>query len=67
MDEDLRRRIEERARRLWEQDGCPESGLNAYLVQAEAELAGLSAVGEEDPQEALDHDPPGAGRTKPEV
>jgi hypothetical protein len=65
MDEELRQRIEERARRLWEQDGRPESGLNAYLAQAEDELVGHSTTGDEDPLEALDHEPPGAGQTKP--
>lgn len=67
MNDELRQRIEARAKALWEQDGRPESGINAYLAQAEDELVGHSTVGEEDPQEALDHEPPGEGPTKPEV
>jgi hypothetical protein len=55
MDKDLAKRIEERARALWEQDGKPEGAQDAYRAQAEAELMGHSVTGEEDPQEALDH------------
>ena len=64
MDEELRRRIEERAKALWEQDGRPESGINAYLVQAESELVGHAPTGDEDPLEALDHDQPGGALPK---
>lgn len=58
MDKELQRRIEERARALWEQDGRPAGAEEAYRAQAEAELAGRSLAGEEDPQEALDHGSP---------
>lgn len=67
MDQELRRKIEERARALWEQDGKPGSGINAYLAQAEAELVGHAPTGDEDPLEALDHQPPGDQPPKPEV
>jgi hypothetical protein len=58
-DEELRRRIAERARQLWEEAGRPEGRDMEYWLQAEEELAPLSVAGEEDPMEALDHDPPG--------
>ncbi len=68
MDDGTRRRIEERARALWERDGRPEGGLNPYLAQAEDEEVGshISVAGEEDPQVGLDHDAPGgAAEPKP--
>ena len=58
-DEELRRRIEARARELWEADGRPEGQDMDYWIKAEEELAPHSVVGEEDPMEALDHDAPG--------
>ena len=61
-DEELRQRITERARQLWEQDGRPEGRDMEYWLQAEEELAPLSVAGEEDPMEALDHEPPRAPR-----
>ncbi len=61
MDDDLLRRVEERARALWEQDGRPEGALDAYRAQAESELSGQSVSGEEDPLEALDHRPSAEG------
>ena len=61
MDEELRQRILARARELWERDGRPASGENAYLAAAEAELAGShSAAGEEDPLAGVDQTPAGA-------
>jgi hypothetical protein len=57
-DDELRRRIAERARQLWEEAGRPEGRDMEYWLEAEEELAPLSVAGEEDPMEALDHDPP---------
>ena len=54
--EELRRRIQERARELWEEDGRPEGRDMEYWLKAEEELAPHSIAGEEDPLEALDHD-----------
>ena len=58
-DEELKQRITERARQLWEEDGCPEGRDMEYWLKAEEELAPHSVAGEEDPMEALDHDVPG--------
>jgi hypothetical protein len=55
-DEELKQRITERARQLWEEDGCPEGRDMEYWLKAEEELAPHSIAGEEDPLEALDHD-----------
>jgi DUF2934 family protein len=57
-DEELKQRITERARQLWEQAGRPEGRDMEYWLMAEEELAPLSVAGEEDPMEALDHEPP---------
>jgi hypothetical protein len=57
-DEELKQRITERARQLWEEDGCPEGRDMEYWLKAEEELAPHSVAGEEDPMEALDHDAP---------
>lgn len=57
MDEELRRRIQERARVLWERDGRPKDAEVAYLAQAEEELTGESESGEEDPSAALEPPP----------
>jgi hypothetical protein len=60
-DEELKQRIQDRARELWTADGCPE-GRDMdmeYWLKAEEELAPHSVAGEEDPMEALDHDVPG--------
>ena len=57
--EELRQRIQERARELWKEDGCPEGRDMEYWLKAEEELAPYSVAGEEDPMEALDHDAPG--------
>ncbi len=67
MDDGTRRRIEERARALWERDGRPEGGLNPYLAQAEDEEVGshISVAGEEDPHVGLDHEAPAPARSKP--
>jgi hypothetical protein len=54
MDEELRRRIEERAHALWEAAGRPEGRALDYWLQAERELADQSIAGEEDPLAALD-------------
>ena len=59
-DEELRRRIAERARQLWEEAGRPEGHDMEYWLKAEDELAPHSVAGEEDPMEALDHEPPRA-------
>jgi hypothetical protein len=56
--EELKQRITERARQLWEEDGRPEGRDMEYWLQAEEELAPLSVAGEEDPMEALDHEAP---------
>ena len=39
MDEDLQRRIRERAHQLWEHDGRPEGRADEHWEQARAELA----------------------------
>ena len=57
-DDELRRRITERARQLWEEAGRPEGRDMEYWLEAEEELAPLSVAGEEDPMEALDHEAP---------
>ncbi len=57
-DEELKRRIQARARELWEADGRPEGRDMEYWIKAEEELAPHSVAGEEDPMEALDHDVP---------
>ena len=54
--DELKQRITERARQLWEEDGCPEGRDIEYWLKAEEELAPHSIAGEEDPLEALDHD-----------
>jgi hypothetical protein len=56
--EELKQRITERARQLWEEDGRPEGRDMEYWLKAEEELAPHSVTGEEDPMEALDHDVP---------
>ena len=54
--DELKQRITERARQLWEEDGCPDGRDMEYWLKAEEELAPHSVAGEEDPLEALDHD-----------
>jgi hypothetical protein len=44
-DEELRRRIAERARQLWEEAGRPEGRDMEYWLEAEEELAPLSVAG----------------------
>jgi hypothetical protein len=39
MDEELQRRIRERAHRLWEQEGKPEGRADEHWEQARTELA----------------------------
>jgi hypothetical protein len=64
--EELKQRITERARQLWEEDGRPVGRDMEYWLQAENELAPHSVAGEEDPadagdeapMEALDHNAP---------
>jgi len=64
--EELKQRITERARQLWEEDGRPEGRDMEYWLQAENELAPHSVAGEDDPadagdeapMEALDHNAP---------
>jgi hypothetical protein len=58
--EELKQRVTERARQLWEEDGRPEGRDLEYLLKAEEELVPQSAAGEEDPMEAVGHDVPGA-------
>ncbi len=58
-DEELKRRIQARARELWEADGRPEGRDMDYWIKAEEELFPHSVAGEEDPMEALDLDAPG--------
>jgi DUF2934 family protein len=65
--EELKQRITERARQLWEEDGRPEGRDMEYWLKAEDELAPHSVAGEEDPadageeglMEALDRNAPG--------
>ena len=47
--EELKQRITERARQLWEEDGRPEGRDMEYWLKAEDELAPHSVAGEEDP------------------
>jgi hypothetical protein len=61
-DEELKQRVAERARQLWEEAGRPEGRDMEYWLIAEEELTPLSVAGEEDPLEALDHDAPGVLR-----
>jgi hypothetical protein len=64
--EELKQRITERARQLWEEDGRPKGRDMEYWLKAEDELAPHSVAGEEDPadagdegpMEALDHNAP---------
>jgi hypothetical protein len=58
VEEQLRKRILERANALWEADGRPEGRDLDYWLQAEEEIVTQSVAGEEDPFEALDHEPP---------
>jgi hypothetical protein len=55
--EELKQRITERARQLWEKDGRPEGRDTEYWLKAENELAPHSVAGEEDPADAGDEDP----------
>jgi DUF2934 family protein len=55
--EELKQRITERARQLWEEDGRPERRDMEYWLKAEEELAPHSVAGEEDPADAGDEDP----------
>jgi hypothetical protein len=55
--EELKQRITERARQLWEEDGRPEGRDTEYWLKAEDELAPHSVAGEEDPADAGDEDP----------
>jgi hypothetical protein len=54
---ELKQRITERARQLWEEDGRPEGRDTEYWLKAENELAPHSVAGEEDPADAGDEDP----------
>jgi hypothetical protein len=60
MDDELRRRVAERAEGLWRAAGRPDGRELEFWLQAEQELAGLSVAGEEDPDVALDELGPGA-------
>jgi hypothetical protein len=60
MDEELRRRVADRAEALWREAGRPEGRDLEFWLQAEQELVGLSVAGEEDPYVALDDLGPGA-------
>jgi Protein of unknown function (DUF2934) len=64
MDEELKRSIRERAYALWEADGRPEGRELEYWRKAEEEVVTQSIAGEEDPLEALDHEPPPAPGTQ---
>ena len=55
--EELKQRITERARQLWEEDGRPEGRDMEYWLKAEDELAPHSVAGEEDPADAGDEGP----------
>lgn len=59
-DEELRRRVEARAKELWQAAGAPKGNDLEFWLQAERECADLSAAGEEDPLAALDDLGPGA-------
>ena len=56
MDQELRRKIEERAYALWEADGRPEGQARDYWLQAEREIVSQSIAGEEDPLAGIDKD-----------
>ena len=62
MDVETLRRIRERAYALWEEDGRPEGREQDYWLRAEEDILNQSVTGEEDPFEALDHQPPGSDR-----
>ena len=55
--EELKQRITERARQLWDEDGRPEGRDMEYWLKAEDELAPHSVAGEEDPGDAGDEGP----------
>ena len=59
-DDELRRRVEARARELWQAAGEPRGNDLQFWLQAEDECASLSVAGEEDPLAALDELGPGA-------
>ena len=63
--EELKQRITERARQLWEEDGRPEGRDMEYWLKAEDELAPHSVAGEEDPADAGEEDPADAGDEDP--
>jgi hypothetical protein len=65
MDKETQQLIRERAHVLWENDGCPEGGAEAYWRQAEEEIMNQSVAGEEDPLAALDDEEPGAFASRP--
>ena len=65
LDEELQQRIRERAFALWEDDDRPEGREMEYWLRAEQELAPLSVAGEEDPLEALDHEPSEPSKESP--
>jgi hypothetical protein len=65
MDKETEQRIRERAYVLWENDGRPEGGAEAYWLQAEAEIMNQPIAGGEDPQAALDDQEPGAFPANP--
>ena len=52
--EELKQRITERARQLWDEDGRPEGRDMEYWLKTEDELAPHSVAGEEDPADAGD-------------
>ena len=59
MDDDLRRRVEARAKELWRAAGAPKGNDLEFWLQAEQECANLPVTGEEDPLAALDEFEPG--------
>lgn len=58
-DENMQRLIRERARALWQADGCPEGHALDYWLRAEQEIMNQSIAGEEDPLAGLDEEEPG--------
>lgn len=64
MDPELKQRIAERARALWEADDRPEGQALEYWLRAEQEVTGVSVAGEEDPLANVDQDLPGGVRPR---
>ena len=57
MEDTLEMQIRQRAYELWDAAGRPEGRAMDFWLEAERDLVPVSQAGEEDPFEALDHEP----------